>query len=109
VAPAEGVLKGKGRKMSGDDLDKITYEEARAALEDPVKGSLRVLKALGQRRDLYRARLEEGEIRLEAQNALEQVAAEAALEDYAEAAAAEGEKIPKISIVRPKVFDWKQA
>ncbi|MDR1870451.1 MAG: hypothetical protein LBS60_00755 [Deltaproteobacteria bacterium] len=93
--------------MANDDLDKITLEEARAALEDPIKGSLRVLKALGKKRDQYRAQLENGEIRLEAANELEQVAAEAALDDYTQAAASEGEKIPRISIVRPKVFDWK--
>ncbi|MDR0547989.1 MAG: hypothetical protein LBI10_12930, partial [Deltaproteobacteria bacterium] len=91
--------------MANEDIDKITLEEARAALEDPVKGSLRILKILGRVRDEYRAQLEDGALRLEAKNALEQVAAEAALDDYAAVAASEGERLPKISIVRPKVFD----
>ncbi|MDR2421936.1 MAG: hypothetical protein LBE01_00990 [Deltaproteobacteria bacterium] len=94
--------------MANDDLDKISLEEARAALEDPIKGSLRVLKALGRQRDLYRAQLENGEIRLEASNELEQVAAEAALDDFAQACQEDGERVPKISIVRPKVFEWKR-
>ncbi|MDR2140675.1 MAG: hypothetical protein LBR11_02625 [Deltaproteobacteria bacterium] len=91
--------------MASDD--DITMEEARAALEDPVKGSLRVLKALGRQRDIFRDQLENGAIRLEASNDLETVAAEAALADYTQAAQAEGERVPKIAIVRPKVFEWK--
>jgi phosphosulfolactate synthase (CoM biosynthesis protein A) len=93
--------------MASHGDNEITLEEARAALEDPVKGSLRVLKALGKKRDEYRKELEDGAIRLEAENELEQVAAEAALDDYLQAVAEDGERAPKISIVRPKVFQWK--
>ncbi|MDR1608703.1 MAG: hypothetical protein LBT38_09910 [Deltaproteobacteria bacterium] len=93
--------------MANDDLDNITYEEALAALQDPVNGSLRVLKALGKLRDGYRDQLKNGEIRLEAANDLERAAAEAALDDFAQEAMEDGEKVPRISIIRPKVFQWK--
>ncbi|MDR2367133.1 MAG: hypothetical protein LBF58_03345, partial [Deltaproteobacteria bacterium] len=63
---------------ANSDLGSITMEEARNALADPEKGSLRVLKALGKLRDQYVARLATGVLVLEASNDLEQVAAEAA-------------------------------
>jgi hypothetical protein len=93
--------------MANDDLDRVTLEEARASLEDPVKGSLRILKALGKYRDIYRSQLENGELRLEVSNELEQVAAEEALADYSRQALEDGEKIPRITIVKPKIFEWK--
>jgi hypothetical protein len=90
--------------MSDDsaDLGAITLEEARDALEDPVKGSLRVLKALGKQRDLYSAQLVGGATRLEAANDLEQVAAEAAVEAYEAELKEFGEEAPRITIARPR-------
>jgi polyhydroxyalkanoate synthesis regulator phasin len=90
--------------MSDDivDLGAITLEEARNALEDPVKGSLRVLKALGKQRDLYSAQLADGTTRLEAENALQQVAAEAAVEAYVAELREDGEEPPRITITRPR-------
>ena len=84
------------------DTASITLEEARNALEDPVKGSLRVLKALGKQRDLFSAQLAEGATRLEAANDFEMVAAEAAVEAYVAEIAEDGEEPPRISIIRPR-------
>jgi hypothetical protein len=84
------------------DPNSITLEEARDALADPEKGSLRVLKALGKLRDQYVAKLATGVIVLEASNDLEQVAAEAALKDYATELEEDGEAPPKVSIIRPR-------
>ncbi|MDR2442112.1 MAG: hypothetical protein LBE31_01155 [Deltaproteobacteria bacterium] len=84
------------------DTDSITFQEAKDALDDPVKGSLRVLKILGKQRDIYSALLAEGAIRLEAKNDLEQVAAEAAIEAFVAELTEDGEKPPKISVVRPR-------
>ncbi|MDR1310001.1 MAG: hypothetical protein LBL95_08930 [Deltaproteobacteria bacterium] len=84
------------------DPTQITLEEARAALADPEKGSLRVLKALGRHRDQYAAHLAAGAIVLEAGSDIEQVAAEAALRDYAAELAEDGEAPPRVSIIRPK-------
>jgi hypothetical protein len=90
--------------MSDDafDIASITMEEARNALEDPVKGSLRVLKALGRQRDVYSALLVEGATRLEAATDLEQVAAEAAVEAYVAELKEYGEDPPKIVVARPR-------
>ncbi|MDR2455673.1 MAG: hypothetical protein LBE49_03635 [Deltaproteobacteria bacterium] len=90
--------------MSEDSFDtgSITFEEARNALDDPVKGSLRVLKALGRQRDLYTAQLRDGTTRLEANNDLEQVAAEAAMEAFVAEMKEDGEEPPKIVIFKPR-------
>jgi hypothetical protein len=90
--------------MSEQNFDpaSITLDEARNALEDPVKGSLRVLKALGRQRDLFAAQLAGGAIRLEVANDFEMVAAEAAVEAFVAELAEDGEEPPKISIVRPR-------
>ncbi|MDR1545797.1 MAG: hypothetical protein LBU12_03610 [Deltaproteobacteria bacterium] len=85
---------------TGNSLDDITLQEAKNALEDPEKGSLRVLKALGRLRDQYTVLLAEGALRLEVQNDLELVAAEAALEAYAAELAEDGLDPPKVNIVR---------
>jgi hypothetical protein len=84
------------------DSSSITLEEARNALEDPVKGSLRVLKALGKQRDLFSAQLAEGATRLEAANDFEMVAAEAAVEAYVAELVEDGEEPPRIANVRPR-------
>ncbi|MDR2386443.1 MAG: hypothetical protein LBE80_02520 [Deltaproteobacteria bacterium] len=84
------------------DPNSITLEEARDALADPEKGSLRVLKALGKLRDAYVVNLANGSIVLEVRNDLEQVAAEAALKDYTAELVEEGEAPPRVSIIRPK-------
>jgi hypothetical protein len=84
------------------DIASITMEEARDALGDPVKGSLRVLKALGRQRDLYSAQLVDGATRLEAATDLELVAAEAAVEAYVAELREYGEDPPKITIARPR-------
>ncbi|MDR1084890.1 MAG: hypothetical protein LBP22_08530 [Deltaproteobacteria bacterium] len=93
--------------MSGTVNDQITAAEARAALDDPVNGSLRVLKALGRQRDLYRAQMESGDFRLVVTNDLEQVAAEAAAEDIRQVMREEGVKMPRIFFVQSRVFEWK--
>ncbi|MDR0622124.1 MAG: hypothetical protein LBJ61_09650 [Deltaproteobacteria bacterium] len=87
---------------SSFDLNSITQEEARNALADPVKGSLRVLKTLGKLRDQYAAQLATGVIVLEAASEVEQVAAEAALKDYAAALEEDGEAPPRVTIIRPR-------
>ena len=90
--------------MAGTNFDpaSISMQEARDALADPEKGSLRVLKALGKLRDQYAARLATGVLVLEAASDLEQVAAEAALKDYAAELEEDGEDPPRVSIIRPK-------
>ncbi|MDR1656098.1 MAG: hypothetical protein LBT47_00895 [Deltaproteobacteria bacterium] len=92
----------KGEMMSDFDTDSITFQQAKDALEDPVKGSLRVLKALGKQRDIFAAQLADGVWRLEAKNDLEQVAAEAAIEAFAAELLEDGQTPPKISVVRPR-------
>ncbi|MDR1486880.1 MAG: hypothetical protein LBT62_02635 [Deltaproteobacteria bacterium] len=87
-----------------DDGSEITFEEAKNALEDPEKGSLRVLKALGRQRDLFSNQLLEGAVRLQVKNDFEQVAAEAALEAYMEQLLEEGAQPPRIVIARQKSF-----
>jgi hypothetical protein len=87
---------------SNFDPNSITLEEARNALADPEKGSLRILKALGKYRDQYVSRLATGVIVLEANSDIEQVAAEAALKDYAAELEEDGEAPPRVSIIRPK-------
>lgn len=86
------------------DTSSITFEEAKDALEDPVKGSLRVLKALGRQRDLYTAQLREGATRLEAKNDLEQVAAEDAVEAFSAELREDGEEPPRITIAKPRAL-----
>ena len=90
--------------MTDDSLDpaSITTEEARAALEDPVKGSLRVMKILGRERDLYSAQLVNGATRLEASTDIQQVAAEAAVDAYVAELREFGEDPPKIVVTRPR-------
>ncbi|MDR1676893.1 MAG: hypothetical protein LBS44_00710 [Deltaproteobacteria bacterium] len=87
---------------SNFDPNSITLEEARNALADPEKGSLRVLKTLGKYRDQFAAKLYTGAYVLEVNSDLEQVAAEAALRDYASELAEDGEAPPKVSILRPR-------
>jgi hypothetical protein len=89
-------------EMTDELLDAITIEEARDALMDPVRGSLRVLKALGRARDAFSAQLVEGVTRLEVKNDLERVAAEAAVEAYSAELVEEGEPVPKITVTQPR-------
>ncbi|MDR1050202.1 MAG: hypothetical protein LBP95_03810 [Deltaproteobacteria bacterium] len=84
------------------DSSSITMDEARNALGNPEKGSLRVLKALGRLRDQYMGRLVGGAFVLEVSSDVEQVAAEAALKDYSDELAADGEAPPRVSITRAK-------
>jgi hypothetical protein len=84
------------------DTAAITLEEARNALEDPEKGSLRVLKALGKQRDIFAAQLNDGAIRLEVKNDFELVAAESALEAFKAQLLEEGSEPPPITVSRPK-------
>ncbi|MDR0354980.1 MAG: hypothetical protein LBJ64_04515 [Deltaproteobacteria bacterium] len=84
------------------DYKSITMEEARNALADPEKGSLRILKALGKFRDQYSALLVQGAYILEANTDVEQVAAEAALKDYSAAMVEDGEAPPSVNIIRAK-------
>jgi hypothetical protein len=85
---------------SFSDTYGITFEQAKQALEDPEKGSLRVLKALGRQRDIYAAQLNDGATRLEVKNDLEQVAAEAAKEAFVAQLLEEELQPPKITIAR---------
>ncbi|MDR2612261.1 MAG: hypothetical protein LBG06_05335 [Deltaproteobacteria bacterium] len=70
--------------MISGETDSITREEALAALKDPEKGSLSVLKAVGKLRDQYSRQLQTGVRILKAKNPFEQVCAEAAIRDYLE-------------------------
>ncbi|MDR1395946.1 MAG: hypothetical protein LBK52_07240 [Deltaproteobacteria bacterium] len=85
--------------MAGNE--EITLEQARAALADPVKGSLSVLKALGKARDIFRTRLMAGERRLEARSPLEQAAAEAAVADWTEELREDGRPVPEVTVDLP--------
>jgi hypothetical protein len=86
--------------QDNDDTSQITRKEARDALTDPEKGSLRVLKALGKQVDIYSSELSAGNLRLVAHNDLEIVAAEEAIRVHTEDASAQGETLPKISIFK---------
>ena len=77
-------------------------DEARKALEDPVEGSLRVLKAIGRQRDLFSSQLMSGAIRLEVRNELELVAAEDAVKAFLAELVDEGEPPPNITIAKTR-------
>ncbi|MDR1039469.1 MAG: hypothetical protein LBR80_04745 [Deltaproteobacteria bacterium] len=103
-APPQGIKAVKASqeypKVSGDTAS-ITREEAEAALKDPEKGSLAVLKAVGRLRDLYARELQTGARTLKAKNPFEEVCAEAALRDYLEDLGSEGMDLPDgLAVVR---------
>ncbi|MDR2354033.1 MAG: hypothetical protein LBF22_12950 [Deltaproteobacteria bacterium] len=79
---------------NSSDNSTISREEAEAALKDPEKGSLRVLKALGKQRDLYIRELSSGQKRLVVHNPFEEVCAKAAIEEYVEDLKNDGLDIP---------------
>ncbi|MDR1036691.1 MAG: hypothetical protein LBT40_08995 [Deltaproteobacteria bacterium] len=80
--------------MTSGDTGTITRAEAEAALRDPEKGSLAVLKAVGKFRDQYSRELQTGVRALKAKNPFEEVCAEAALNDYLEDLRSEGMDVP---------------
>ncbi|MDR3203912.1 MAG: hypothetical protein LBV23_04100 [Deltaproteobacteria bacterium] len=84
------------------DSSTISEEEARQALEDPVKGSLRVLKLLGKQIDVYQTQLTNGADKLEVKNPFEQVAAQTALEGFLAEMKSLGIETRDIKIVKPK-------
>jgi hypothetical protein len=87
--------------MASDDFGSITREEALAALEDPEKGSLSVLKAVGRLRDEFSRQLQTGVRTLKARNPFEEVCAEAAVRDFLEDLRAEGMDAPDdLAVVR---------
>jgi hypothetical protein len=87
------------------DHSSITREQAVAALEDPEKGSLRVLKALGRQRDIYSRELLSGQKRLVVRNPFEEVCAEAAIKDFQDALRSEGEVPPDdLKVFRSGMF-----
>ncbi|MDR3152769.1 MAG: hypothetical protein LBW85_00515 [Deltaproteobacteria bacterium] len=76
------------------DTDSITREEALAALNDPEKGSLAVLKAVGKTKDQYARQLEAGVKTLKAKNPFEQACAEVAVKDFIEDRKESGMDVP---------------
>jgi hypothetical protein len=95
-----------------DSPDSISREEALAAIQDPVKGSLRVLKALGKQRDIYSKELMAGKTSLSANNPFEEVCAEEAIKNFKEALISEGETPPKdlkVLTTTPKKADPKDS
>lgn len=107
AAPAAGLVSGPGigspfspvpppaKAPAASPDAPVTKEEVLAALEDPEKGSLRVLKALGKQRDLYSRELLSGKTSLLAKNPFEEACAEAAIKDFREALESEGEDVPE--------------
>jgi hypothetical protein len=94
-----------GKMTNSTDTSSITREEALDALRDPEKGSLRVLKSLGKQRDLYAGQLAGGQKRLVVHNPFEEVCAEAAIKDFLEDLASEGEEVPTdLSLFRSPGF-----
>ena len=85
--------------MSGPP-DNITREEALAALEDPEKGSLRVLKALGKQRDIYSKELLAGKTVLVAESPFQEVCANSAIEEYQNTLLSEGEDPPSLRVFK---------
>jgi hypothetical protein len=87
--------------MATGETDSITREEAIAALKDPEKGSLAVLKAVGRLRDEYSRQLAQGTKTLKAKNPFEEVCAEAAVSDYLEDLKSDGMDAPDdLAVVR---------
>jgi hypothetical protein len=106
ISDYKDYLESLGRKVSDDmgvflenevpkmSETEISKEEALAALNDPIGGSLRVLKAVGKQRDIYAKELSTGKKRLVVHNGFEEVCAEAAIADYKEYLASAGQDVP---------------
>ncbi|MDR2198594.1 MAG: hypothetical protein LBR53_03890 [Deltaproteobacteria bacterium] len=79
----------------------ISLSEAKAAMEDPEKGSLRVLKALGEAREFFYHKLQEGTRELKPEDDFEAFAAELALGDFQEDLKSRGEGLaPGLKVVK---------
>ncbi|MDR2460151.1 MAG: hypothetical protein LBE38_05145 [Deltaproteobacteria bacterium] len=80
---------------------RITADEARAALLDPERGSLRVLKALGKKMDEYNSALAKGITTLKVFNEFDEIAARAVIDGYKKDLEDEGIVTPDIRIEKP--------